>query len=123
MPPPYESFWGFLDHLVASNQLIVDRAKNSHHPHYPEIIYPLDYGYLEKTGSVDGGGIDVWIGSSGTHDPTALIMTVDLQKRDAEIKILLGCTEVEIQTILDFHNTKTMRALLLRRTDFKVDEH
>jgi inorganic pyrophosphatase len=95
--------------------LIIDRPVNSQHPHYPEIVYPLDYGYLEGTRTVDGDRVDVWLGASGTHDLSAVIMTVDLCKRDAEIKILLGCTESEIQRILDFHDTKSMRALLVRR--------
>jgi inorganic pyrophosphatase len=121
MLPPAATFWAFLDQLVASYQVIIDRPKNTPHPSYPEILYPLDYGYLESTSSIDGGGIDVWIGASGIHNITAAIVTVDLQKRDAEIKILLGCTDEEMQVILDFHNTKSMRALLLRRTEIKGD--
>ena len=33
------------------------------HPHYSDVIYPFDYGYLENTTTSDGGGIDVWVGS------------------------------------------------------------
>jgi len=122
MLPSSASFWIFLDQLVSSNQLIIDRPKYSQHPRYPEIIYPLDYGYMKETSSADGSGIDVWVGASGTHEPSAIIVTVDLQKRDAEIKILLGCTEEEMQIILDFHNTKSMGALLIRRIDIVGDE-
>ena len=35
---------------------------------------------------------------------TAVICTVDLGKRDAEIKLLLGCTPSEAQVILQVHN-------------------
>jgi hypothetical protein len=34
--------------------------------------------------------------------------------REPEIKILLGCSEEEIQAILDLHNSGPMRSLLLR---------
>ena len=35
---------------------MIDRPKDSP---YPDIIYPLDYSYLEDTYSSDNGGIDV----------------------------------------------------------------
>jgi inorganic pyrophosphatase len=116
LTPSSTTFWGFLDCLVATSKVIIDRPKNSTHPHYPEIIYPLDYGYLEDTVAVDGGGVDIWKGTSGTCDLTSVVLTVDLYKRDAEIKILIGCTEEDIQTILDFHNSESMQALLVRRS-------
>jgi inorganic pyrophosphatase len=109
------NFWNYLDQLVDSHPLVIDRPRGSHHPRFPEIVYPLDYGFLEGTTSGDGGGIDVWLGASGSRYLSAVILTVDLHKRDAEIKLLLGCTEQEIQTILDFHNADDMRATLIRR--------
>lgn len=108
-------FWTYLDKLVAESKIVIDRPKGSRHPRYAEIIYPLDYGYLDGTTASDRGGIDIWRGSRKTGKLSAVIMTVDLHKRDTEIKILLGCTEAEIQTILNFHNDQKMRATLVRR--------
>ena len=110
-----DDFWRHLERLVAESRVIIDRPKGSHHPHYPDILYPLDYGYLDRTTSGDGSGIDVWAGASGTRDLSAVILTVDLHKRAAEIKILLGCSEDEIQTILEFHNENDMRATLVHK--------
>ena len=100
---------------MVSSPVIIDRPKGTHHPRYPELVYALDYGYLEGTVAADGSGIDPWLGASGCRDLSAVLMTVDLHKRDTEIKILPGCTAEEIQTKLDFHNTKSMRAFLVRR--------
>jgi len=108
-------FWLHLDRLVAESRIVIDRPKGSAHPRYPGVIYPVDYGYLDGTTAADGGGIDVWVGSTGATQPDAIICTVDLLKRDAEIKLLIGCTEAEQQTILAFHNGESMRALLVRR--------
>ncbi|HEY5269754.1 MAG TPA: hypothetical protein VII97_05420 [Anaerolineales bacterium] len=108
-----DEFWQYLERLVAGSRVIIDRPKGSQHPHYPDIVYPLDYGYLDGTTSSDGDGIDVWASASGSRDLSAVILTVDLHKRDAEIKILLGCTEEEIQTILVFHNENDLRAILV----------
>jgi inorganic pyrophosphatase len=115
-PAASASFWDYLDQLVASRPLVIDRPKGSPHPRFPEILYPLDYGYLEGTTSGDGGGIDAWLGVSGTRDLSAVILTVDLLKSDVEIKMMLGCSKEELQTILVFHNKSSrMRATLIRR--------
>ena len=95
---------------------IIDQPIGTHHPRLPEVIYPLDYCFLEGTTASDRRGIDIWVGSSGKHDVSSIILTVDILERDSEIKILLGCTERENQTILDFHNTNNVRAILVCRT-------
>jgi inorganic pyrophosphatase len=108
-------FWEYLDQLIANSQVVIDRPQGSAHPRYPEMIYPLDYGYLEGTLAMDGAGVDVWVGSQGGRSPGAVICTVDLNKRDAEVKLLLGCSDEEVQAVLDFLNDGGMRALLVRR--------
>ena len=105
-------FWNFIDELIFTSKIVIDRPKGSRHPKYPDVIYPLDYGYLENTMAMDGGGIDVWKGSNGEY-VDAIICTVDLTKRDSEIKILIGCTEEEKQ--LAIPNNECMKGLLVRR--------
>jgi inorganic pyrophosphatase len=99
------AFWKEMAHLAANNSIIIDRPKASRHPRYPEVIYPLDYGYLEGTTSADGNGTDVWLGSLNTVDKmlTGILCTFDTLKHDAEIKLLIGCTEEDVQIIQDFH--------------------
>lgn len=100
-----------MSELIVNNLLIIDRPKGSSHPRYGESIYPLDYGYLENTTSSDGGGIDVWLGSlnivvenQNVKTLTGILCTFDTLKRDAEIKLLIGCTEKDIQIIREFHS-------------------
>jgi len=109
-------FWRSLDMLVGSSQLVIDRPAGSTHPRYPDFVYPLDYGYLAGTSAADGGGIDVWVGTEPTAGVVGIIVTVDLIKRDSEIKILLGCTDEELETVLRFHDTGPMAAVLLERS-------
>ena len=94
------AFWQALDMLVSESKIVIDRPKGSRHPKYPNLLYPVDYGYLENTSSMDGSGIDVWKGADG-DSIDAIICTVDLMKKDSEIKILIGCSEDEKQLILD----------------------
>jgi inorganic pyrophosphatase len=108
-------FWTHLEQLVASSQVVIDRPKGSAHPRFPEAIYPLDYGYLHPTTTVDGGGVDVWVGSQPGRPLEAVLCSVDLYKRDVEVKLLLGCTEAEIEQILAFMNQFSMRVLLVQR--------
>ncbi|WP_138373590.1 MULTISPECIES: inorganic pyrophosphatase [Oscillospiraceae] len=108
-------FWNLLDELVHSSDIVIDRPKGSAHPRYPEQIYEADYGYLKGTASMDGGGIDVWVGT-GEKKVDAVICTVDIVKKDSEIKVLIGCTEEEKETIYKMHNrTSNMKGLLIRR--------
>jgi inorganic pyrophosphatase len=108
-------FWEYLDCLVAGSRLVIDRPKGSCHPGYPNVLYPVDYGYLEGTTTTDRGGLDVWAGTLPEKNLTALVITADLMKKDVEIKLLLGCTSFEQQAILDFHNNGLMRAVKIIR--------
>lgn len=108
-------FWRALDSLVDNSEIVIDRPKGTAHPKYPDFIYNVDYGYLKNTSSMDGAGIDVWIGS-GEKKIDAIMCIVDLMKRDSEIKILIGCTEEEKQIVYQTHNeTEYMKGILIRR--------
>lgn len=110
-----EAFWSALDELVAQSEIVIDRPKGSAHPKYSDFIYEVDYGYLKNTASMDGDGIDVWVGT-GEKKIDAIICIVDLMKRDSEIKILIGCTEAEKSIVYRTHNeTEYMKGILIRR--------
>lgn len=108
-------FWDFLDRLVTASAITIDRPAGSCHPRYPDMVYPVSYGYLEQTTANDGGGIDVWLGDPSQKQVNGIICTVDLQKRDAEIKVVLGCSDQEVEMILAFLNQSGMRAFYIER--------
>ena len=114
-PSRTPEFWSHLDQLVGASRVVIDRPRGSHHPRYPLLVYPLDYGYLEGTSSKDGYEIDLWKGSLEPKILDGVILTVDMKKRATEIKLLLGCTEVEKQIVLDFQKDRSMQAMLVRR--------
>ena len=110
-----EDFGDALDELVSNSEIVIDRPKGSAHPRFPDFIYKVDYGYLKDTASMDGSGIDVWVGS-GDKKIDAIMCIVDLVKRDSEIKILIGCTEEEKLEVYKTHNeTQYMKGILIRR--------
>lgn len=109
-------FWNALDELVQSSEIVIDRPKGSAHPRYSDFIYQVDYGYLKNTSSMDGDGIDVWVGTDSEQKIDAVMCIVDLMKRDSEIKILIGCTEEEKRIVYKTHNeTQYMKGILIRR--------
>jgi inorganic pyrophosphatase len=108
-------FWSRLDNLLAIKEIYIDRPKGSAHPRFPDLIYPLDYGYLKNTSGGDGNEIDVWRGSNAGDKLAGIICTVDIIKNDAEIKLLVGCTDAEIEIIEKFHNVKQMSGIIVRR--------
>ena len=104
------NFWDSLDNLVLSHKLVSDRPKRSIHPRLHDFIYPLDYGYLKGTVSDDGCGVDVWRGRID-----AIIGTVDFLKKDLEIKIVVGCTDEEIELIMNYKATSDLSAILVKK--------
>jgi len=110
-------FWTRLDDLIASSKIVIDRPKDKPHPRWPDMIFPLDYGYLESTTAIDGGGIDLWLGSASHRNLTAIMCTIDIKKKDAEIKLLIGCTGEEIGIIERFHNRYYQSGILVPRPE------
>ena len=111
------NFWRHLDELIESTEVTIDRPAGSRHPRFPKVVYPLDYGYLQDTSGGDGNEIDVWRGSLSDGRLDAVVCTVDLHKRDSEVKLLLGCTKAEKNTILGFHSEGAMAAILVEREE------
>jgi inorganic pyrophosphatase len=110
-----ETIFTKLDQILQQSKVVIDRAKGSAHPRYPDYIYPLDYGYLDGTQSQDGGGIDVWVGSGGSSAITGILVIVDALKKDSEIKVLLGCDREEMNIALRSSNKGDMAAVLIER--------
>jgi inorganic pyrophosphatase len=108
-------FWAAAEQLVGTSEVVIDRPKGSRHPTRPEAIYPVSYGYLSGTAAADGEGIDVWVGSLQSRQITGIVCTLDLAKRDAEIKLLLGCTPQEEHEIMVFLNKGDMAAVLVAK--------
>jgi len=111
-----DRFWENLDRLAAENRIIVDNPRGTHDGDSSTFVYPVDYGYLEGTSSMDGKGIDVFVGSDPEQRIDAVVCTIDLLKRDSEVKVLIGCTEEEKQAIMSLYETfPPMCGLLVRR--------
>lgn len=110
-----DRFWQSLDELVSTTEIHIDRPRGSRHPKLEDIVYSLDYGYLTGTGAIDGGGVDVWVGTEPDRELVGILATVDLFKRDAEIKLLLGCNDEEVALALETSNTGSQAAILIRR--------
>lgn len=106
--------WDEWERLLRERGVILDRPRGTAHPRYPDMIYPLDYGYIPGTIGGDGAEVDVFVGS-GDAGLTAALITYDQGKGDRELKLLWNMTEDELKAALDFLNRDTMRAVLRRR--------
>ena len=120
--PHRDDFWQALDALLPASQLVIDRPRGFRHPRFTDFVYPLDYGYLEGTLSADGEGLDVWLGKAAEGKPLSecrvrgVIASVDLDKRDAELKLLLDCTVEEMLAIEHIYNRiECIRGILITR--------
>jgi inorganic pyrophosphatase len=109
-------FWNYVNKLAQENEIIIDRPKGSKHPKYTDMIYEFDYGYLKNTKTTDGSGIDVFKGTLYNKNVNTIICTIDLLKKDIEIKLLIGCTIPQKRKIYKFLNeSENMKAILIEK--------
>jgi inorganic pyrophosphatase len=108
-------YWDKLAKIIDENEIMIDRKKGSPHPKYPNMIYPVDYGYIKNTGSMDGNGIDIFYGTSDNHEIDGILCTIDIMKDDSEIKVLYACSDNEIVTICESMESEYMSCLLIRK--------
>ena len=109
-------FWQKLDTLFLSSKLVIDRPRNTCHYKYSNLVYPVDYGYLNDTTGSDQAPIDVFRGSEKSNLVQSVVISADILKKDCEVKLLVGCTEEDENDILEFLNqTEFQKAVLIRR--------
>ncbi len=85
----------------------VDRPLGSVHPKHPNIIYPINYGYIPGTKSGDGEEIDVYL--LGVDMPveeyTCRIIGIVYRKNDVEDKLIAAPVG------MDFHQAELAAAV------------
>jgi inorganic pyrophosphatase len=109
-----EAFWKELENLLNTSEIVVERTKNSAHPRFPDFIYPVDYGYVRGTKTMDGAELDIWVGTSPEKEINGILCTFDPLKKDAEIKIVFACTDQEIKSIYEKMN-EVLNAIYVAR--------
>lgn len=108
-------FWQKIDTLVLSSDFVLTQDVDSEHSRYPNLVYPVQYGYLKNDESSDFK-ISVYRGTKVNKKVDAIAICVDILKKDFGIKLLLGCNEKEEEEILEFLNqTDFQKSVLIRR--------
>lgn len=108
--------WETWEHIIETQGVTTERARRSIHPTLPEIIYPIDYGYVNGTVGPDGVEVDIFIGTARTG-LAALILTDDYRRADREVKLLYHCSPEEIYLVNGFinYNPDFMQGVLAMR--------
>lgn len=96
-----DSFQGPLFRELLSRPVRLDRPRGSRHPRFPSVVYPIDYGYIDLK-SVDGEGLDVFVGSLPDRAVTGVVLCLDMMKQELEPKVLISCSAEEIATVRRF---------------------
>jgi len=109
--------WEAWERVIFKNGITLDRLQGSVHPIHEDIIYPLDYGYVNGTMGTDGEQLDIFVGSR-INGLIAAILTTDFQKGDRECKLIFNCTPEEVYLVNGFINFDASRmtgTLVMRR--------
>jgi coenzyme F420-0:L-glutamate ligase/coenzyme F420-1:gamma-L-glutamate ligase len=116
-----QDFWESLEALASTSRVVIDHPKGSRHSKMPEMVYPVDSGYMEKTTTLDGDRIKVFLGSQKERKPGAALVMVDLIKQDVELRVLLGCTSEEVDALQVFSRQCSKTTLLIERHPEKLE--
>lgn len=111
-------FWQKLDTLFLSSGFSIARKKGDIHPNFANLIYPVDYGHVDDTKSISGEGVSLYAGSLNRNKITAVIVAADILAKELDVKLLVGCTDEEVEEVLRFLNqTDYQKTVLIRRGD------
>ncbi len=109
-------FWQKVDTLFLSSEINLNRKKGDVHPVFKNLIYPTDYGHVTDTKSVTSEGVSVYAGSGDRNKITALVVAADILAKELDVKMLIGCTDQEVEDVLRFLNqTDLQKTVLIRR--------
>lgn len=113
--------WSDWESLIERNGIEFDRPLGSRHPRYPEIVYPIDYGFVRGTRGTDGDELDVFVGTARSG-LTAAIFTIDYRRGDRECKLIYNATPSEIYLVNGFINfdRKLMEGFLVLRESMQL---
>ncbi len=96
------------DFLGAMIEVEFDRPLGSVHPKFPDMVYPLNYGFVPDTKAGDGDPIDVYYLSSDKPLKTVSAQCIGYvhRKDDNEDKLIASdgtkYTEAELESKLEF---------------------
>jgi len=82
-----------LGHTV---KVIVDRPLGSRHPNHPDILYPVNYGYIPNTIAPDGEEQDAYIlgVSAPIKEFTGMVIAIIHRQNDVEDKWVVAPEDI-----------------------------
>ena len=108
-------FWQKLDTMIMSGNYEKKFNKNEQHKKYPNLIYPLEFGYISS--EMGDSKTACYKGSSG-DECNSIIVSADILDGICIVQLLIGVSEKEEEDILIFLNqTQFQKTILVRRSN------
>ena len=96
-------------YLGKTVHIVVDRPIGTQHPKHPDILYPINYGYIPDVYGGDGEELDVYLlgVNESVEEYTANVIGIVHRKNDVEDKLVaapdgMSFTVKEIEDIIHF---------------------
>lgn len=102
-------------------KVIVDRPMGSIHPKHKDLIYPMNYGYIEGIFAMDKQEQDAYI--IGVHEPIkefiGVVIAIVIRKDDVESKWVvapagISYTKSEIAEMISFQEKYFQSEIILK---------
>ena len=106
-------FWQKVDAAYMSGDYKCIYKKGSRHPHYPELIFPCDYGHVNIDGDNEVA-LKVFKGSE-REKVNSLVVCANLLEKDLSTIVLVGVSNDEEEAILSFLNSNDFQKTIIVR--------
>lgn len=99
--------------------IIIDRPLGSTHPNYPNIIYPINYGYIPNSLAGDNMEQDVYLLGIDTPVETFTGVVIAILKRSDDVENKLVMTPAGV----DFSNEEILVRTYFQEQYFQTTVH
>jgi len=108
-------FWQKVDTLYSSGDFKLKHAKGTPHKHYPSLLYPCDFGYVQTLDNDVETPMEVFKVEGGKK-VDAITLCADILTKRFEVKALVGLTDEQMEEVLHFLNcTDYQKSVLIKR--------
>ena len=106
-------FWQKVDAAYMSGDYKTIYKKGTVHPHYPDLVFPCDYGHVDN--GVDDTSLRIFRGTKNKK-VEAVVVCANLLEKELTAIILVGVNEEEEEEILKFLNSNDFqKTIIIRR--------
>lgn len=99
------NFWSMLEGMVERNGFVINNLRNSKHPEYINIQFPVAHGYIGGTHIDKYHCLNIFVGTKDDEKINGVICVIDTLQGEVSMKVIYNCTDEEVKNVCNlFYN-------------------